>query len=76
MSKMSEIHADAQRADWLNYQANLALSQQNIPEPSRFVRFRSIKPRTKLKPLAARLLAVSNGLSLRVDTLRKVRGKT
>ena len=33
-----------------------------------------IDPRTKLKPLAAKLLAVSNALSLRVDSLRRVRG--
>lgn len=37
--------------------------------------YKPIQPRTKLKPLALRLLAVSNALWQRPDSLRRVRGE-
>lgn len=72
MSKMSEIHADEARATWLRQQAARA-HDANLAKGASPIVFDLIN--TKV-PLAVRLLTVSNGLSLRVDTLRKVRGKT
>ena len=37
--------------------------------------YKPIQPRTKLKPFALRLLAVSNALWQRPDSLRRVKGE-
>ena len=37
--------------------------------------YKPINPRVRLKPLAARLLAISNAISCRVDSLRRVKGE-
>ena len=47
----------------------------NVQHPALPYRPRNINPRTKLKPLALRLLAVSNALWQRPDSLRRVRGE-
>ena len=65
--------SDNERAEWLRFWTNVGL--QNMPVPYTPPRFRKIDPRTKLKPLALRLLAVSNALWQRPDSLRRVRGE-
>ena len=70
---MIDLKSSQERAEWLQAQANIGL--QNAPVPYTPPRFRKIEPATKLKPLAAKLLAVSNALWQRPDSLRRVKGE-
>lgn len=70
MSKMSELHAS------FGVYLDLVSANERAVSLRRFAVLKPPKfnPRSKLKPLAAKLLAVSNGLSLRVDSLKKIQG--
>lgn len=78
MSKMSELHADIfgspVKLDMLSAEQRASFLNRGYVSPWANTWKGKKAPRAPLKPLSAKLLAVSNGLSLRVDSLKKIQG--